>query len=282
MLKKEEIEELNRKQLDNAENEHRDFIDNLQKGICYLCNSNLYDYNVNKLCIHWLLRPNGIKKHDYKRLFNSNIGFFSVNSYLRWLANSEKLFGNINNLRDEIPGDKIVAVTIKYKNIEWSLSCSRSDFVGHSMKYNNYPHYHMQMTVNGSIFIKFSDYHIPFNESDLFQFKALTEAPDLIKVVNPYGEGIQDTFDWIDFEKLLDLMKTTDKQCHSTYKITTFIEARSGEKISGDDIARICRESQKTGIPIAALARKINAKVKVIIHPSDDVPIFKDRKKRKR
>ena len=55
----------------------------------------------SKPCFHWFTYPTGIKKKFFKKYLENPIGFFQLDSYFRWLANTEKPIGNINDLKDE-------------------------------------------------------------------------------------------------------------------------------------------------------------------------------------
>jgi len=279
---KEEIETINKKQIDEAERDFKILKNQLGKGICYLCSEEIDTYNLSTPCLHWLARPKNLKKKDYEHLFASGVGYFRLNSYLRWLANTEILLSNINDLRDETSGNKKIEFTIKYKNFEWSLSCSKFDFRGHDKTYGNFPHYHLQMKIDGNIFIKFGDFHIPFNDEDLFTFQALEEAPDKFRYVETRGAGMQAVFDGFSPEELLNFMKTTDNYENAAYRLQTIVMAQPGKTISGDNIAKLAKESRETGVPMAKLLKKLDANIKTIISPGEGVPELKKRTPKKR
>lgn len=68
----------------------------------------------------------------------------------------------------------MLETTIKYKNIEWTLTYGQSDLDGHKDSQNaNFPHFHLQMLVDELPFIRFNDFHIPFSKEDLFNIKLL-------------------------------------------------------------------------------------------------------------
>jgi hypothetical protein len=56
---------------------------------------------------------------------------------------------NINDLADEGTG-KLVELTIKYKNLQWSFSCSDNDLSGHDGggEQSTRPHWHFQVFVD--------------------------------------------------------------------------------------------------------------------------------------
>ena len=89
-------------------------------------------------------------------------------AFLRWIANTESFGTQINDWSDEIDQSKVFETTIKYKNYEWSFTCSVGDFVGHkSSAVGTNPHFHFQMRINGISFIDYGDYHLRFTQRDL-------------------------------------------------------------------------------------------------------------------
>ena len=85
-----------------------------------------------------------MKKKHFPALFEKR-GFHQISTYLRWVANCEKPFANINDLAEEEKPLNIIDLTIRYKNLEWSFICSENDKNGHQEKYEGKkPHYHFQ------------------------------------------------------------------------------------------------------------------------------------------
>jgi hypothetical protein len=99
--------------------------------------------------------------HD-RHLAEAEHARFQASSFLRWVANEEALARNIIDLRDEGTG-KLVELTIRYRQLEWSFSCGESDYLGHSSasEDSRRPHYHLQMRVNRGAFIRYNDFHPP-------------------------------------------------------------------------------------------------------------------------
>lgn len=281
-LSKKEIIENNKKQIEQADVDFKRFKENTLNNICDFCYDSLHDFNPNKPCLHWMLRPKNIKKKDYNKLFYADLGYFRLSSYLKWLANTLSPIGKINNLLDEKSDSKKIETTIQYKNILWSLSCSNTDFSGHANKRTGkYHHFHLDMRIDNKSFIKFNDFHIPFNQEDMFTFEAIEKAPDKFKYFEYYGSGIQDLFNEISAGELLDNMKATDDYKNAPYRMQTIITAPKGKTISGDELANLYKERQKTGLPIAKLAQKLKAGVTTIISPGEGVPKLKKRNPRK-
>jgi hypothetical protein len=84
-----------------------------------------------------------------------------IQLFLRRVANEEGFAKNINDLAVEGSG-KIVELTIKAKDKEWSFSCGDGDYEGHKRESPNSrrPHYHLQMRVNGLPFIDYNNFHL--------------------------------------------------------------------------------------------------------------------------
>lgn len=282
-LSKDEINKINKKQLEMTKKEHKNFSINFENNKCYICNLPLSKFDENKIYYHWLLRPAGIKKSHIKNLLNSGKGYLRITTYLRWVANTEIPFRNISDLSEEMADDKIFEVTIKYKNLEWSFSCSPSDYKGHSSsRFANFPHYHFQMKINNKMFIKFSDFHPPFNKEDLFSFEAQKMYPKKIKFGYTFGEGMNFILDKQNIEKTYNLIKTSKDENKATFDIQSVIEAPEGKTISGSLIKELIEESKCTGIPLSKLLRQLDdVKVTSIISPGKGVPEIKKRKRKK-
>ena len=75
-------------------------------------------FDENKPCFHWFTYPKGIKKKYFENYLKTPIGFFQLDTYFRWLANSERPIGNINDLKEEISSTSYIETTYKYKNLE--------------------------------------------------------------------------------------------------------------------------------------------------------------------
>jgi hypothetical protein len=136
---------LNEAQLKEATDEYNEFINAFNQDRCYICRKSLATFSVKNPCLHWLLKPKGFKKKNFIEIANQ-FGYFQIVSYLRWVSNKESFAKNINDITDELFRSKLIELTIKYKNLEWSFSCSLSDYLGHQdSKHTNYPHYHFQM-----------------------------------------------------------------------------------------------------------------------------------------
>ena len=118
-----------------------------------------------------MLRPPGFTKDDLLAVANV-YGYRSLSCYLRWVANEDAKALGINDLREEGTG-KFIEETIRYKQFEWSFSCSQNDYEGHKTNSPDLqkPHYHFQMRINRRSFIKYNDFHVPFTEHDLVDMR---------------------------------------------------------------------------------------------------------------
>lgn len=281
-MSNEEIEKGNERHKAETKKEYKKFKKSLNNNECYLCNSKLNQFDENKPCLHWLLRPKGLNKKHIKKLFDSGVGFFRTTTYLRWLANLETPFKNISNLESETTKDKKFEQTIKYKNFEWSFTCSPGDYEGHKNKnYGKLPHFHMQMKINGQLFYKFGEEHIPFSKQDLFAIELYESNPKRVILYDVYAWGMQESLDYINPDLLMKTMGKTLNENEATYHLDTIIEAPEGKTLNGDDIADILKESSEKGIPVAKLASKLGGKQTTYISPGEGVPPILKRNKRK-
>lgn len=281
LSEEEKIKKINDANIKIATEEYFRFKKFLKDDRCYLCEQPFDYFSEVQPCIHWLLRPKEFKKEHFKFVYEE-YSYWNIQPYLRWLANSERAFGNINNLVEEKDPSKIIENTITYKNYEWSFSCSNNDLKGHENRnFGNFPHYHFQMKIDGKPFINYSDFHIPFTDYDTWIIAIENGHIPEFKHFQRFGAGMEDILSNTDAEHILDNLKSTDNESEGTFKIETFIEAREGYTISGDEVAKIMDESKRTGITLAKLARKMkNVNIKTIIQPGPAVPKIAGRTKR--
>ena len=268
-LSKEERAAGNQKEFERAKTEYKKFKEYFSQGFCYLCRKPLKTFSKKNPCLHWLLKPKKFKKKHLPEI-SKKYGLFQTQSFLRWVANEEAFAKNINDLKDEGTGNKLIELTIKYKNLEWSFSCALSDYDGHSSsKHGKNPHYHFQMRVEKRPFIRFNDFHLPLSDMDIINIEAIKSNPQLIKQRFSFGEGMNVMFNDEVVEKVL---KKTENPEEATYNIDTFAYAEEGKTISGDDLYSIIQESKEKGVTVASLIDKLpNAESKIIISPGPGV-----------
>ncbi len=274
-LTDEQIAEGNKADYEAAQNEFYRFKSNYNKGYCYLCHRELKSFSEESPCIHWLLKPKGFRKKDILSI-SDKYGFFQIQSLLRWYANEESFGKNINNLKEEGSGNKLFEVTIKYKNIEWSFSCAKSDYYGHEKsRHSKHAHYHFQMRVNDRPFINFNDYHLPFSEMDILNIEAMHSDTVKVKQRFTYGEGMDELMtdnDFLDKVVTGEAYTNSENEVEAPFKIGSFAHAEEGKEIKGEDLYEIIQEAKAKGVPIASLLHKLpNATTKVIISPGPGV-----------
>ena len=281
-LTKNEIQELNDKEQKIVEDSYKNFKEGFEKGICYLCGSPLKTFSVKKPCLHWLLRPNGVKKKHFDELYGT-IGYFQMEAYARWVANLESPIININDLNVERRDGKIFETTIRYRHIEWSFSCSPSDLEGHkNAKDGAYPHFHFQMRLDKRPFINYSQNHIAFVKEDIWKLAMINQDEIPIGMNSMFGAGMDSIFSEENIESVLEISERTENEEEASFKFDTLVTAKPGETLSGDDIADLIEESRETGVPLAKLLRKLDADVQTFVTPGYAVPEMAGRTETKR
>lgn len=200
----------------------------------------------------------------------------------------EKPMVNINDMVMDMPKGKVISNTIKWKNIEWTFDCSESDFKGHAGTAADFPHYHFQMRIDGQQFINFNSFHLPFNKEDIFALTMSRQHPDKFHYdFGKYGMGMDAAMELVseEPEEAFEYMERTDDEDEAIYHMSTLIIADEGKKISGDLIADIIEESNKTKVPLSKLIHQKfsdTASVKTVILPSDNVPEIANRTEHKK
>ena len=270
-LSKEEIAEGNRKSHEQAQAEYQRFKDAFAKGDCCLCGKSIRTFSKANPCIHWLLKPKGFKNKNVE-LIAQKYGYFQIQSLLRWYANEEAFARNINDLEGEGTG-KLFEVTIKYKNLEWSFSCSETDYQGHvGAAKGSFPHYHFQMRIDKRPFISFNRNHMPFSDMDVVNIEAMRTSPEKIKQRYTFGEGISETFNDKVIEQVLNSVSPTGNEEESAYIIDSLVMADEGSSISGEDFHKITEEAKEKGVTVASLLHKLpNSSTEVIVGPGPGV-----------
>jgi len=275
----EEKDENTRLQTEENERVHNEFLDGLKIGKCFLCGGDLDTFDERKECFHWFTYPHGIKKKHFEEYLRKPIGFFQLDIYFRWLATVEKPLVNINDLKSESSSTSYLETTYKYKNLEWAFSVGKTDLDGHKGgKYGAKPHFHIQMRVDGRIFLNFNYFHIPFSDQDLFTITLLNQAPDKVKLGHTYGYGVGIMED----KELLDVidnsLRATDDIANAPFNRRTLFVAAEGQQFQGEMIQRAIDESKITRQPISKIMQrlltesKIDAHILSVITPSDGVP----------
>ncbi len=274
-ISQEDVDENTR--LMNEENErvYNEFIEALNMNKCFLCNKQMNSFIVSEPCFHWFTYPNGIKKKHFNNYLTNPISFFRLNSYFRWLANTEKPLGNINDLKEETSANSYMETTIKYKNIEWAFSIGHTDISGHVNSTDGAaPHFHIQMKIDGKIFLKFNDFHIKFTDEDLFTIELLEQASDKFEIRHTYGEGMGIMESEENLKIMDEYMSIAEDDNAALFNRQTLISAPEGQTLSGELIQKAIEESQRTKKPIGKLLQEYiqEANVITVITAGDGVP----------
>lgn len=274
-LTQEEKDRINKQEIERSEKEYEGFVSAFKEKKCFYCNQKLDYFNKKEPCFHWLLIPPGIKKNDFN-LFLKNSECFRLIAYLRWVANQEAKFRNINDLKIESKDSRIFETTIKFQDKEWTFCCNKSDLEGHGRFI--FPHCHLSIKINGKRFINFNDYHLRLSEQDLFELDSHLGKNKEIKYHWGRGAGMQDLMN-LEEDFLIDNMRTTGNESKSTFHMSNIIQAKEGETISGDEVQDIIDESKITGKTITSLARKKlkNTSIITIVSPGEGVVELKKR-----
>ncbi len=255
-----------------AEAEYQSFLEHFAEGSCYLCKKPLASFSKKLPCPHWLLKPKGFKKKDFPAI-SKRYGYFQIQSFLRWVANSDAFARNINDLPEEGTGGKLFEVTIKHKNLEWAFSCTEADYEGHATSQRTqHQHYHFQMRIDRRPFIDYSDFHVPFSEMDVINIEAMRALPGKVKQRYSFGEGMRDILNDDTVEHIVNTTVASNESDEAHFKLDTIAMAEEGKKISGDDLYQIIQEAKAKGVTVASLMHKLpNAQTRVIVTPGPGV-----------
>jgi hypothetical protein len=276
------MEKMNNEQIEVDRKMYAEFKDAFSKNCCSLCGNKLDYFNVSETCFHWFLKPNGIKKKHFKEYLSEPIGFYALECYFRWVASMEATIKNINDLSNQMSKSKLREITIKFKDFEWSLNFGKTDLEGHESKNANFPHFHLQMNVKNRPFIGFSDFHIPFSNSDLIEVKLNIEESDLIYYDYNFAEGmsfLEDPENLAEIEKTLQVADSDDS---AIFRYQSFIQMPDGKTMSGDVLYKLSEESKKTRIPLRHLIQKYYPEAVIETHRSIGPGVHEMKKRSKR
>ncbi len=278
-LPKDFINKKNQEELEKSRKEYREFEEYYNKWQCNICKNNFKVFSSKNPCLHYLLRrTNKFKTKNFKDIYEK-WWYFNIATYLRWVANKENFMLNINDLEDEKWKNKKFEYTIKWKNIEWTFSCSESDFIWHTWTKSDFPHYHFQMKIDWKVFIKFWQFHIPFKDYDFFMFDIQKSEKGIHSWW--WWEWISDFFDTLDNSseemqtEFFKELKYTENEELAQTRVQTFIEWPMDWNLLNEliqkrkDTWKIMNTLLKEEYP--------NHKVKTIISPSDNIPDIANR-----
>jgi len=286
-MSEEEIQKMYEAQRKEYDDEYLRFTQGYKNSKCYFCNCTFDTYDRNNPCLHWLLRICAFRKKDF-RLIIDQFNFHQLSAYLRWVSNIEHGVKNINDLKEESIEKKIFETTIKWKNIEWTLDCSQSDFDGHGKSKADYPHWHFQMKVDDLQFINFNDYHIPFTKDDIVKLSLHKDEESNFSHSFGYGgSGMQDAMDNLDldFDSHMQNAMSASNPEDGVFHIQSVITAPDGG-ISGEKIDEALAMSKKTGKTLAHCFNEVlkdneKSSITSIISPADTIPDIARRGSRK-
>lgn len=274
-IPQEEIEKEIHTEAQELQQIYRNFIDGLKIGKCFLCGSDMNSFDERKPCFHWFTYPIGIKKKYFNKYLLKPIGFFRLDCYFRWLANSEKYFVNVNDLKEETSAGSFIEMTYRYKNIEWTITIGHTDKDGHKNSQDGaMPHYHLQMKIDNNIFIKFNDFHIPFSDDDLFRLELCRQTGDCIELGYPHGYGVGILENKKALNAIDENLVITNDVKRAVFRGDTFIRAPKGTSIPLEIIQQAMEESARTKKPIGHVMKRLLPDINIIkiISPSDEVP----------
>src|SRR5436190_2180197 len=100
-----EIEAINKKTTEKTKRDFERFRSAFQKGICAICRQELNSFSEGKPCMHWLLNPPGFKKRSFPLVYRK-FSYARLDPFLRWIANCEEPFRQINDIKDEHTPEK--------------------------------------------------------------------------------------------------------------------------------------------------------------------------------
>jgi len=283
-LAQEQIDDINEQEQQRAVEEHNQFLHYYRQNICYICKKPYKTISKDTPCVHWLLRECKFKKKDFKSVYEK-FDFFSINAFLRWVANEEQYLKNINDMKDEQSENIIIQETIKYKHIEWSFECSNGDFKGHGGSQSNFPHYHFQMRINGQQFINYSDFHIPLSDYDITKIEIIQDDDSqFIHTFGTRGAGMNDAMK-VDINKIFNSADFRGDELNGIFHFQSIIQAPDG--IDGEFIDEAYEESRKTGKSVAKIMRdklagRKDVRIMTIGSPVDSVPEIAKRTEHKK
>lgn len=270
-LSPEDVYKMNEQFLHATAKEHEEFVAAHARNTCYLCGL-LYDqYDLARPCSHGLLRPSNIKKDVVASILEGQ-GCFTPQAFLRWLANTESFGTQINDWSDESDQSKIFETTIKYRNFEWSFTCSSGDLAGHKGSvFGTDPHFHFQMRINGVSFIDYGDYHPALTPRDIWFLRVKQNKVPGITYNETFGAGMNQIVNEVVDTDLYGTIVAED-ETSAQFQMHTILAAAPGTLISGDEVADVVKESKRTGVPMAILLRRLkNVSVKTLVEPGPAV-----------
>jgi hypothetical protein len=285
-LPREEINRVNELNRREAREQHKAFSEAFKAGSCSFCGGTLASFDIDRPCRHWLLKPEGVRK-EHIELLAARLSWSILENYVRWVANEEAFAQNINDLADEGTG-KLLELTVKYRNLEWSFSCGATDLAGHEGggEHSRTPHWHFQMYVDGKPFVRYNDFHLPLSEADAGFLEFMRAHPGKVHRRLAGGTGMSEVF----HESMLDALVTqgrsgaADQEAEAApIKLDTIIMADPGTTIRGEDIYNLIQAARAEGVTATSKMRELkNVSVQTMVSAGPGVVRQAPRSKRKR
>lgn len=258
-----------------AQAEHAAFKKAFGVGNCHSCGDPLTAFDAANPCRHWLLKPEGFRK-DHLELLARRHGWQELELYLRWVANEEAFAQNINDLAEEGTG-KLVEITLKYKDLEWSFSCGANDLNGHESESaaSRVPHYHFQMRVGQQAFIRYNDFHLPLSVADAGFLNYVRDHPEPVRRRLFGGAGMTELLDESTLEQLVTFGRSGESEAdaeRAAIGLDTFIVAEPGKMIKGEDIMQIIQAAKAEGVTFTSKAQELEGvRIQTIVSPGPGV-----------
>jgi hypothetical protein len=259
-LPRHEIERVNELNRQEASEQHKAFSEAFKAGSCSFCGGTLASFDADRPCRHWLLKPEGVRKEHIERLA-TDLSWSILENYVRWVANEEAFAQNINDLADEGTG-KLLELTVKYKNLEWSFSCGATDLAGHEGggDHSKVPHWHFQMYVDGKPFVRYNDYHLPLSEAEAGFLEFMRAHPGKVHRRLVGGAGMSEVFHESMLEEIVATGRSgeTDEDVEKApIKLDTIIMADPGTTIRGEDIYNLIQAAREQGVTATSKMREL-------------------------
>tara|TARA_R110000787_G_scaffold47687_7_gene115375 strand:+ start:9082 stop:10074 length:993 start_codon:yes stop_codon:yes gene_type:complete len=239
-------------QIAESDRQHALFKAAFDRGDCYLCEVKLTTFVETTPCLHWFLRPHGVKKRHYPAVAEK-FGMMAIQSWVRWVANEG---GWAKNIADTADDNHIVQVTARYGDYAWSISCGKTDFAGHAGRNSDFPHYHLQMSIQDRPFISYNDFHFRIHDDELAILKAMEATGVKSKFVN--GESFDEVLATVDPDWVVNLPVDRNADPESAaFNIQTILIADEGTTISGDAIYELFQKAKRDGVSFASRVQTI-------------------------
>jgi hypothetical protein len=285
-LSAEEQGRINERARKQGEEEHKAFHEQFQAGRCWVCGEALSAFDPAKPCPHWLLKPEGFGKGHFEQLARK-YSLIRLEHYLRWVANEEAFAKNINDLADE-GSVKLVELTIKYKNLQWSFSCTASDLSGHDGggEHSKRPHWHFQMYVDDKPFIRYNDFHLALSERDVGLLEHIRNNAGKVRKRFAGGTSMGDVLHPSTLEQLVSLGRSAsedDEVKAAPIELNTIMIAEPGTTINGEDIYNLIQAAKAENVTVTSKLRELQgANITTMVSPGDGVVAQAVRSGRKR